>query len=173
MSLRLKLAALGVALVAAASAAPALAHSVTVGALSLTDLWTRATPPGAPSAAGYLTITNTGKEPDRLLSATSGAAAKGELHLMAVKDGIMTMQPVDGGIAVPAGGGVTLAPSGLHIMFITLKDGLKEGGQMPVTLTFEKAGKVDTFLHVLAVGAKGPGDAAPHDMNNMKTDAPK
>lgn len=173
MSLRLQLAAFAVALVAAAPAAPAFAHSVTVGALSLTDLWTRATPPGAPSAVGYLTITNTGKEPDRLLSATSGAAAKGELHIMAVKDGIMTMGPVADGIVIPAGGSVTLAPSGLHIMFITLKDGLKEGGRMPVTLTFEKAGKVDTFLHVLAISAKGPGDAAPHDMNNMKTETPK
>ena len=171
MSFRLKLATFGIAL--AVSAAPAFAHSVTVGALSLTDLWTRATPPGAPSAAGYLTIANTGKEPDRLLSATSGGAAKGELHLMAVKDGVMTMAPVDGGIAIPAGGSVTLAPGGLHIMFITLKDGLKEGGQMPVTLTFEKAGKVDTFMHVLAISAKGPGDAAPHDMNDMKTEVPK
>ena len=85
----------------------------------------------------------------------------------------MTMQPVDGGIAIPAGGSVTLAPSGLHIMFVTLQEGLKEGGRMPVTLTFEKAGKVDTFLHVLAVGAKGPGDAAPHDMTDMKTEVPK
>ena len=173
MSVRSKFAAIGVALALAAFAAPAHAHSVTVGALSLTDLWTRATPPQAPTAAGYLTITNTGTEADMLVAATSPAAEKGELHIMEVKDGVMSMHPVDGGIAIPAGGTVTLAPSGMHIMFITLKDGLKEGGHLPITLIFAKAGKVDTFLHVLAVGAKGPApDAATHDMD-MKMDAPK
>jgi copper(I)-binding protein len=171
MSIRLKLAAHAGALVLAN---PAFAHAVSVGTLSLTDLWTRATPPGAPSAAGYLTITNTGKEPDALVSAASPGAAKGELHVMEVKDGVMTMHPVEGpGIAIPAGGSVTLAPGGFHIMFITPKEPLKEGGQFPVTLTFAKAGKVDTSLHVLAIGAKGPNDATPHDMGGMKMDAPK
>jgi copper(I)-binding protein len=170
MFFRLRIAALGVAVAVATCAAPAFAHSVTVGSLSLTDLWTRATPPKAPTAAGYLTITNTGKEADRLISAISPAAEKGELHIMQVKDGVMTMHPVDGGIAIPAGGSVTLAPGGFHLMFTTMKDTLKEGDKLPVTLTFAKAGGVETFLHVLAVGAKGPGNDA-HDMGGMKTGA--
>ncbi|MCR4283358.1 MAG: copper chaperone PCu(A)C [Bauldia sp.] len=138
-------------------AAPAFAHEITIGSLSLTDLWTRATPPGAPTAAGYLTITNDGNEADRLIAGASPDAGKGELHMMEVKDGMMTMHPVDGGIEIPAAGSVTLAPGGFHFMFITLKEPLKEGGKMPVTLTFEKAGTVETFLHILAVGAEGPG----------------
>jgi periplasmic copper chaperone A len=76
----------------------------------------------------------------------------------------MTMRPVKDGITIPAGGKVTLAPEGLHVMFTELKDGLKEGGKFPVTLTFEKAGKVDTFLPIFAIGAKGPGG----DMGGMK-----
>ena len=48
----------------------------------------------------------------------------------------MTMRAVEGGIVIPAGGSVTLAPDGFHIMFITLKDTLKEGGKLPVTLNF-------------------------------------
>ena len=144
-------------------AAPAFAHSVTLGSLELTDLWTRATPPGAPTAAGYLTITNKGSEADTLIAASSPEAANAGLHTMEMKDGVMTMRPVDGGIEIPAGGSVTLAPDGFHIMFVTLKEPLKEGGKLPVTLTFEKAGTVDTFLHIMAIGATGMGD-----MSTMK-----
>ena len=167
MSLAIKRAAVGALFAVVTFATPALAHEVTVGSLTLTDLWTRATPPKAPTAAGYLTITNKGAEADRLIAATTPDAAKGELHIMQVKDGVMTMRPAEGGIAIPAGGSVTLAPGGYHLMFITLKDSLKEGGKLPVTLTFEKAGKVDTFLHVLAVGAQGPAGGATHDMGSM------
>jgi copper(I)-binding protein len=147
--------------------APAFAHSVEVGSLSLTDLWTRATPPGAPTAGGYLTIANKGSEPDKLIAASTPQAEAGELHIMEMKDNVMTMKPVEGGIAIPAGGSVTLAPSGLHIMFVKLKAALKEGDKLPVTLTFEKAGKVDTFLHIMAVGADGPDAGAPMDHSKM------
>jgi periplasmic copper chaperone A len=136
----------------------AFAHSVTLGSLSLSDLWTRATPAGAPTAAGYLTITNNGTQADTLIAASSPQAESGALHMMQVKDGVMSMHPAEGGVAIPAGGTVTLAPGGFHIMFVTLKDPLKEGGKLPVTLTFEKAGKIETFLHIKAIGADGPGD---------------
>ncbi|HZP20529.1 MAG TPA: copper chaperone PCu(A)C [Bauldia sp.] len=144
---------------------PLAAHEVKVGNLELTQLWARATPPNAPTAGGYLTIANRGAEPDTLVAAASPLAAKGELHVMAMKDGIMTMRPVEGGIEIPGGGSVTLAPDGLHIMFVGPKAPLREGDRFPVSLTFAKAGKVDTFLHVLAIGAKGYGD---HDMPDMK-----
>ena len=42
-------------------------HEVTIGPLVLTDLWTRATPPGAPTGAGYLTIANPSDQPDGCL----------------------------------------------------------------------------------------------------------
>jgi copper(I)-binding protein len=132
---------------------PATAHEITLGSLEIGDLWTRATPPGAPTAGGYLTVTNNGSEADRLISATTPLAEKTELHMMETKDGVMTMHPVEGGIEVPAGGSVTLAPGGLHLMFIGIMQPLAEGGQMPVTLTFEKAGSIDTYLHVIAIGA--------------------
>jgi copper(I)-binding protein len=136
----------------------AFAHSVTLGSLSLTDLWTRATPAGAPTAAGYLTITNNGTEADKLIAASSPAAASGGLHTMTTKDGVMSMSPVEDGIEIPAGGSITLAPGGFHIMFVALKEPLKEGDKFPVSLTFEKAGKIETFLHIKAIGADGPGD---------------
>jgi copper(I)-binding protein len=143
------------------SVGAASAHSVQAGALELTDLWTRATPAGAPTAGGYLTITNTGSEPDRLTAISSPQAAKGELHEMSVKDGIMTMRPLEGGLEIPAGQSVTLAPSGFHIMFVSPKEPFVKGGKVPVVLTFEKAGEVETFLHIEAIGAPGPkGDGA-------------
>ena len=153
----------GLALLAAACL-PAAAQETKVGDLTLSDLWIRATPPKAPSAAGYFTITNSGKEVDRLIAASSTLAGKAELHQMAMKGGVMTMRPIKGGITIPAGGKVTLAPDGLHLMFAGLKGDLKEGGTFPVTLTFEKAGKVDTALPIVAIGAKGPGG----DMGGMK-----
>lgn len=155
------------AALALAFALPASAHSVDVGALSLTDLWTRASPPEAPAAAGYLTITNRGSEADRLTAASAPGADRTEIHHMAVVDGVMKMAAVASGIEIPAGGSITLAPNGFHIMFIGLKEPLVEGGKMPVTLTFEKAGKVDTFLHILAVGAGGP-EGHDHHGGEMK-----
>jgi copper(I)-binding protein len=162
-----KRAAIGALFAAVVFAAPALAHEVAVGSLTLTDLWARATPPKAPTAAGYLTIANSGSEADTLTAVSTPAAATSELHIMEVKNGIMSMHPVEGGIPIPAGGKVTLAPGGYHLMFITLKEPLKDGGKLPVTLTFAKAGKVETFLHIMPVGSMGPaggGDAMKMEM---------
>ncbi len=166
MPFPIRVAALAAALLLAALiGGTASAHSVKAGALELTDLWTRATPPNAPTAGGYLTITNTGTEADRLTGAASSQAGSGELHEMSVKDGIMTMRPLGDGIEIPAGESVTLAPGAMHIMFTTPKEPFVDGGKVPVELTFEKAGKIETFLHIMGIGAPGPGGKAgePHE----------
>jgi len=155
-------AALAALALVAGIAGPASAHSIKVGSLTITDLWTRATPPNAPTAGGYLTIENAGDEPDRLVSATSPLAGRVELHQMSMKDGTMIMRPAENGIEIPAGQTVTLAPSGFHIMFMELKDGFAEGEKVPVVLTFEKAGSVETFLHVQAIGSPGPAAEMDH-----------
>jgi hypothetical protein len=93
-------------------AGPASAHSVKSGSLTLTDLWTRATPPNAPTAGGYLTIENSGADADRLLAVTSPAAGRIEFHSMSMENGTMIMRPVADGIEIPAGDTVTLAPGG-------------------------------------------------------------
>lgn len=144
-------------------AAPAAAHELTVGTIEITDLWTRATPPGAQAAGGFLTLTNTGSEPDRLIAASTPLAARGELHEMAVTDGVMTMRQVEA-IEIPPGETVTLAPGGLHLMFIGMSEQLNEDGVVPVTLTFEVGGTVETYLHVVGVGAMMP--EGPHDGNH-------
>jgi copper(I)-binding protein len=145
----------GIFLLALVAGAPTLAHEITVGTLELTDMWTRATPPGAPTAAGYLTVTNTGSAPDRLIAVSTPLAARGEVHQMAVTDGVMTMTPVEG-IDIPPGETVTLAPGGLHLMFVGMSESLTAGGVMPVTLTFEVGGAIETYLHVVGIGAFAP-----------------
>ena len=75
-----------------------LAHEFKVGDLEIGHPWSRATPAGAKVAGGYFTITNNGSTPDRLVSISSDISEKAELHEMGVKDGVMTMRPVTGGL---------------------------------------------------------------------------
>lgn len=122
----------------------------------VSQAWSRATPKGAKVAGGYLTIENRGAAPDRLLSASSPAAAKVEIHQMAIQDGIMTMRPLAEGLTIPPDATVTLAPGGEHIMFVGLAAPFEEGQRVPVTLTFQRSGKIETTFDVGSVGAKGP-----------------
>lgn len=127
--------------------------AATVGALSISAAWTRATPPGANVAAGYLTITNNGSEPDRLVGGSAPFARDVQVHEMAVVDGMMRMGEIAGGLVVEPGATVTLEPGGNHVMFMGLTDAPKAGATVPVTLRFEKAGEVTLELPVAPIGA--------------------
>ena len=104
--------------------------------------------PGQPTGGGYLAIANKGGEADRLLAASSPHAGKVEIHSMAMVDNVMVMRPVEGGLEIPAGGTLELKPGGLHLMFMSVSEPFREGGSVPLTLEFEKAGKVDVVLPV-------------------------
>jgi periplasmic copper chaperone A len=145
-----------IALAAAAAAAFLVSLPATAHDISARQAWSRATPKGAKVAGGYLTIENRGVQPDRLLSASSGAAAKVEIHQMSLQDGIMTMRPLDDGLAILPDTTVTLVPGGEHIMFIGLTAPFEEDQRVPVSLNFERAGKIETIFEVGSVGAKGP-----------------
>jgi periplasmic copper chaperone A len=147
--------------VALLCAAPARAQEVKAGDLVITQAWTRATPNGAKIGGGFLTIENKGSTPDRLIGGSTDAASKIEVHEMAMKDGVMTMRPLDNGLTIDPGKTMKLAPGGYHLMMFDLKDQLKQGDTVPVTLKFEKAGEVKVSLAVQGVGAQAPGDAAP------------
>lgn len=136
----------------------AFAHEYKAGDLTLIHPWTRATPPRAQSGGGFVEIINNGSEADRLIAVSTDAAAKVEVHQMAVNDGVMTMREVEGGVEIPAGGTVALQPGGLHIMFMGLNHPFEEGKRVPVVLTFEKAGDVAVELAVEKMGAKSSGD---------------
>jgi hypothetical protein len=152
--------------------APARAEDVKAGDLVISQPWTRATPGGAKTGGGFLTIENKGTAPDKLIGASADGAGKIEVHEMVMNEGVMKMRPVEGGLAIDPGKTVKLAPGGLHLMMTDLKSPLKKGDKMPVTLEFEKAGKVAVTLDVQGVGAPGPaaggGDMKKMDHSGMK-----
>lgn len=137
----------------------ASAHEFKLGDLDIGHPWSRATLPGAKVAAGYLTVKNNGSTPDRLISVTAEISGKGEIHEMTVKDGVMNMRPVAGGLEIPAGGEVKLEPGSYHIMFMELKAPAVEGERFPGTLTFEKAGTVEVEFAVEKAGGKADHSA--------------
>ena len=151
----------------------AFAADVKAGDLVITQPWSRATPGGAKTGAGYLTIENKGGAPDRLVAVSGDVAGRIEVHEMAVNNGVMTMRPLEKGLVIEPGKTVALAPGGYHLMLMELKSPLKQGDKLPVTLEFEKAGKVAVTLEVQAVVAKGPGGEGgsmmkQHDHSGMK-----
>lgn len=150
----------GIAVAAAlTTAAAASAQGYKLGSLEIGHPWSRAMPPGARTGVGYLTVANHGAQADRLVSAASPAADKVEVHDMSITDGVMTMRRMEGGLDIPAGGEAKLAPGGLHMMLVGVKQPFREGEMVPVHLTFEKAGTVEVQLEVGAMGAKGAPDA--------------
>lgn len=147
---------------------PAMAHDITAGTLVIHQPWTRATPRGAQIGGGYLTIENKGGVSDRLIGGSFEDSNAFELHAMSMDGGVMRMRPL-GPLEVPAGGSVTLEPSGKHIMFTGLKHGLTKGETIAGTLVFEHAGTVPVRFQVEGIGAKALGnDALPgHGMPGM------
>lgn len=145
-------------------AAPALAQDITIdGAYVRSSV-------GAPTAAAFMTITNTGSAPDRLIAAATDAAQKVELHThLEDANGIMRMREIEGGIDLPAGGTHALARGGDHVMLMGLTKPLLDGDMVHLILTFEQAG--DVMLNVpVDPNADKAGAAAHGAMNHGKMD---
>jgi periplasmic copper chaperone A len=158
--------ALAFAALALSFRSPARAEEVKAGDLVITEAWTRATPKGAKIGGGYLTIENKGTVSDRLIGGSADIAGSVQVHEMSMDDGVMKMRPLDKGLAIEPGKVVKLAPGGYHLMMMDLKSPLKQGDRLPITLEFEKAGKVQVSLEVAGVGAKGPAGGG-MDMKKM------
>ena len=108
---------------------------------------------------------------DRLLAVESSLARKAELHTMNVINGVMKMRQIDGGIAIPAGETIQLAPGGLPVMLVGLKTPLNADKNYQMTLVFETAGKVK-----LTGIAKRPADLkmpSSHSSDAHSMDMPK
>lgn len=148
-----------VAVLALGSVGPARAHDYAIGALRIDHPWTRAVATTAPTAAGYMVIRNGGGVLDRLIAAETPAAAMVELHEMTMTDNIMRMRPIQGGIAIPPGGEVRLAPGGLHLMLVGPRGGFTQGASLKLTLVFERAGRIEVQLAVEAPGARAGSHA--------------
>ncbi len=130
---------------------PALAQSPGV---TVTEAWSRATTGLAQTGAIYLTVT--ASQPDRLTAASTPVAATTELHQTRMENGVMEMRPVPGGLPVTPGTPIHMAPGGYHVMLMGLKQPLKQGDHVPLTLTFEHAGTVTAEAVVAGPGASAP-----------------
>ena len=153
------------------SAMPAWADS---DGIKIDEAWARATPGVAKTAAIYLTITNTGTAPDTLEAVSTPAAEHADLHEDKMANGVMQMRSVKT-LTIEPGKSVVLQPSTNHIMLTGLKAPLKEGQTVPLTLTFDHAGKQQVTAAVAKVGAMHAGELSgasagsemSHDMSSM------
>jgi len=152
---------IALALVACAGK-PAYAGDAIAGGLKISAAWARATPKGAPVGGGYLTITNTGTAPDRLIGGSSDTATRFEIHDMSMANGVMKMRPVPNGIEIKPGQTVELKPGGYHVMFVGLKKPFEQGEHVKATLKFEKAGDIAVDFAVEGIGAQTGGTQMQH-----------
>jgi copper(I)-binding protein len=140
---------------ALAVALPALAHAVVKGDLTLSNLEVRASLGVNPNTGGYLTVANKGATADQLVAISCTCARKVQLHVMRMQGQVMSMDRVNA-LSVPAHGKLELKPGGAHLMILGVKTPLRNGEKVNMTLTFRRAGKVETFFHVVAT----PGSPA-------------
>jgi copper(I)-binding protein len=150
-------AVLGAALAAALAVAPVAASAqVATGPgvhrpdIKVTNAWIALPPNGLNSATAYMDITNGGEKTDTLLGVSCTCAARAELHEMTTVGGIMRMRPATGGLELQPAGEARLAPHGEHLMLMGLKQPLRVGEPVPLTLRFEHAGKVTVEALVTA-----------------------
>ncbi|PSV55010.1 copper chaperone PCu(A)C [Photobacterium sp. GB-1] len=116
--------------------------------LTIENARAKATIPGVKVSAGYMKITNDTDEPIRLVEANSSIAKHTEFHRMFMRDSQMAMRKVDA-LEVPANGSVELKPKGYHLMFMGVKEALKPGQEIKVTLVADNGEKFDVQLTVM------------------------
>jgi len=127
--------------------------------LAVSQAWSRAMPPSAPTGAVYFILENRGQQPQRLIGAQTSRAEKTELHTHVHQGDMMRMQQVEA-VDVPAAGKVEFKPGGNHVMLFGLKQPLVAGESFPVTLQFEDGGEITTEVSI-EVDAPAAGGAAP------------
>lgn len=126
------------------------AAAVADDALTVTDPYARAVPPGQPNSAVFMTLTNPGAGERAVVAAASPAAEVVELHTHVMADGMMQMRRIER-IPVPAGGSTVLEPGGLHVMLIGLTGPLAVGAEVPVTLTLDDGAELAVTAPVRAI----------------------
>lgn len=128
-------------------------------AVTVQNPWARASAGNAANGAAYLTLTGTAA--NRLVSASSPVATTVELHEVVNDNGVMKMRAIRG-IEIVPGKPTTLAPGGLHVMLLGLRQPLRQGESIPLTLTFAQGAPMTIQVPVQAVGAMGADPAHKH-----------
>jgi copper(I)-binding protein len=136
----------------------AFAHDYVLRELKVGHPWARAMAPAQSTAAGYLSVQNTGKAPDRLIGAATPEAARIEMHVTRIENDVAKMREVKA-FEIEPGATLKLEPGGAHLMLVAPKRSFKAGERVPVTLRFEKAGELKVEL---SVEGQRPIGAEPH-----------
>ena len=130
-----------------------MATDYKAGSLVISGPWSRATPKGAESAIGYMTIKNNGTTTDRLIGGSFDVADTFELHSMVMENGIAKMRELMD-VEIKPGQTIEFKPGGSHAMFANLKHPLSKGEHIKGTLIFEHAGTVQIQYSVEEIGAQ-------------------
>lgn len=139
-----------------------MASDYKIGSLEIVSPWSRATPKGAPTAIGYMSIKNDGTASDRLIGGSVDFATGFQLHSMVMENGVSKMRELQD-VDIAPGQTIAFKPGGSHVMFVGLKHPLAEGDHVKGTLVFEHAGTVQIEYDVQGVGAQ----SAPQHMGHM------
>lgn len=134
-----------------ASASDSTSEATAPAGISVSNAYVRATDAGMqPYMTGaFMEITN-GTDHDVTL--TGGAAEfSPRIEVHEVVNGVMQMK--EGGLAVPAGSTVALAPGGNHLMFMGMADPLAAGDEVMFDLVFDDGTTVAVSAPVKPVNA--------------------
>ena len=135
----------------------AAAHDYMLGDIHIMQPWSRPLPPVSVNGAAYMTLMNKGDSPDRLLSVSTPAADKAEIHNHTMEGGLMKMRPV-GVLDITPGDATVLQPGGLHVMLMGLAEPLVEGQSFPLTLHFERAGSIEVTVMIFVPDESAHGN---------------
>jgi periplasmic copper chaperone A len=129
------------------------------------DPWVRGTVAQQKATGMFAQITS--PSGGKLVSASSPVAGLVEIHEMVMEGNVMKMRALTAGLELPAGKAVDLKPGGYHVMLLDLKQEVKAGSTVPVTLVVEGTdGKKETIEVKAAVRALGAPSS--HDMSKHK-----
>lgn len=115
--------------------------------VEIRDAWIRGTVAGQQATGAFMEVTS--KSGGAIVGAASPAAGVTEIHEMKMDGGVMKMRTIDR-LELPAGKSVRLAPGGYHVMLMDLKQPLKKGDSVPMTLQIEGKDKQVQTLQVNA-----------------------
>jgi copper(I)-binding protein len=141
--------------------ASAMANDYKAGSIEISTPW--ATPKGAQTAIGYITIKNNGLTPDRLTGGPIDVADHFQLHAMTIENDVAKMRELTD-IEIKPGQTIEFKPGSSHVMFVNRKRPLSKGERISGTLIFERAGTVNVEYSVEGVGAQ----TAPREMEHMQ-----
>ena len=112
------------------------------------DPWVRATVAPQKATGAFMQLTSA--KAAKVVAASSPVATMVEIHEMKMDDGVMKMRAVDA-LPLPAGQAVALKPGSYHVMLMGLKQPIKAGETVPLTLTVEAEGGQRSAVEVKAV----------------------